>query len=100
MQRFLHCWKPVPFRDVLPFHWRSNPARLNTRQTLDGLTATMSASSQITRYTNRGSVWYPVPDLDRAPIMNEHLLHQAAEKVFLLRVGPLRHHFLEVGHQV
>ncbi len=34
-----------PFSDVSPFHLRSRPARLNTRQTLDGLTATMSASS-------------------------------------------------------
>ena len=27
------------------FHLRGRPARLNTRQTLDGLTATMSESS-------------------------------------------------------
>ncbi len=41
------CSKPVPFFDGLPFHFRSSPARLSTRHTLTGLTATMSASSSI-----------------------------------------------------
>src|SRR5438270_4036009 len=41
------CSKPVPLRDGLPFHRESNPACCNTRQTLEGLTATTSASSII-----------------------------------------------------
>jgi hypothetical protein len=39
------CWKPVPFLEGFPFHLRSSPAWPSTRQTLAGLTATMSASS-------------------------------------------------------
>ena len=36
---------PVPFLDSLPFHFLSSPACPSTRHTLDGLTATISASS-------------------------------------------------------
>jgi Protein of unknown function (DUF2959) len=39
------CSKPVPFFDGFPLHFRISPARLSTRHTLAGLTATMSASS-------------------------------------------------------
>ena len=38
------CSKPVPFLGGFPFHFRSSPSRLNSRHTLAGLTATMSAS--------------------------------------------------------
>src|SRR5438105_14473993 len=50
------CSKPVPLRDVLPFHRESNPACCNTRQTLEGLTATTSLSiiiNFIHRYLSR-----------------------------------------------
>ena len=35
----------MPFFDGVRFHFNNSPAWLSTRQTLDGLTATMSASS-------------------------------------------------------
>jgi hypothetical protein len=35
----------VPFLDDLPCHFDNSPASANTRHTLVGLTATMSASS-------------------------------------------------------
>src|SRR5712692_6204429 len=41
------CSKPVPFFDGLPYHFDNSPACPSTRQTLDGLTATVSASSII-----------------------------------------------------
>ena len=53
-QRLCQCWcaatgcsKPVPFFDRLPFHFDNSPACPSTRQTLDGLVATMFASSII-----------------------------------------------------
>jgi hypothetical protein len=39
------CAKPVPFFDGSAFHFDNSPVWLSTRHTLDGLTATMSASS-------------------------------------------------------
>ena len=39
------CSKPVAFFDGLLFHFDNSPACPNTRHTLVGLTATMSASS-------------------------------------------------------
>jgi hypothetical protein len=44
--------KPVPFFDGFPFHFYKSPARMSTRHTLDGLAATMSASS-ITNVSRR-----------------------------------------------
>ena len=43
--RLRRLFKPVPFFEGFPFHFRSSPARFSTRHTLAGLTATMSASS-------------------------------------------------------
>jgi hypothetical protein len=43
--RLRRMFKPGPFFDGFSFHFRSSPARLSTRHTLAGLTATMSASS-------------------------------------------------------
>ncbi|MGB7438209.1 MAG: FAD-dependent oxidoreductase [Candidatus Acidiferrum sp.] len=34
------CSKPIPFFEGFPLHFRSSPARLSTRRTLAGLTAT------------------------------------------------------------
>ena len=45
LMRASGCSKPVPFFDGLPFHLDKSPACPNTRYTLVGLTATMSASS-------------------------------------------------------
>jgi len=39
------CSNPVPFFDGLLFHFDNSPACPSTRQTLVGLTPTMSASS-------------------------------------------------------
>src|ERR1700735_1167918 len=49
------CAKPVPFFEGAPFHFASRPACPSTRQTLDGLGATIFFQLVSARY-ERGSI--------------------------------------------